>query len=74
MDHKILHDTILAIAKMGALPALEQLAEEIKKEEIQNIKYEGDLGKMAYELGKLQGRSEGIEIYIARLHEITNVT
>jgi hypothetical protein len=73
MDAKTLQDTVITIAKMGGMKALEQLAKEVQIQETQNVKYEGDLGKMAYELGRIQGRTEGIEIYISRLQELTNV-
>lgn len=52
------------LAKSGFLPLIEEAIETLKKQEIGSVKFETNLGKVAYDLGKSDGRLEGYDLLL----------
>lgn len=58
------------LARMDGIIVLQGMADEIKKEFEEHVKWEGDLGKLAYDTGHAAGLREGMQILIDQLEEL----
>jgi len=59
-------------AKAGFIDLLKEVAKDLRLQEVGAVKYETNLGKVAYELGKSDGRLEGYDILIGHLTKKAN--
>jgi hypothetical protein len=66
------NNRIKDMAKAGFIDLLEEIIKDLKIQEIGAVRFETNLGKLAYEVGKSEGRLEGWGILINYLIKKAN--
>lgn len=68
-----LKEQIRDLAKMGLLEIMGQLIDDLKTQEVGVVKYTTNLGKVAYDLGRSDGRLEAYASIMSILNSHSKV-